>query len=744
MDSQDSGNAGSTCEVRRHDTSNTGPIVSDMQPRKDNIDNREAHAEVVPKSATDRSMTELLEELRRVQERLSDIDERTKSSPNEAQPAPFIPHTLNRISEQQIIDSFLTGLKEQDPPSRVISDAQKSTSEFFSDITFGRDLNSLQKYIRFERRKLELKHMDERRFSTLVQDQLLHRYRDLFWTTQKETKDHKLTTEDAIIQPSLNHVDWVSFKACGEDPETASFIIDVLVGEPILPDSLFSTIYTHRRKPTVFQDEQKMAGPKESAVSGQEPLPERIRIHSSVLLTLLSKIHGTEISKKGGAVVMVRPFKALSFYHIQLRDWYEKLRDKFSPLIDRKGSEGSSAQDTMPRTDLEVETSPRQPTNAEVDSSNLGANKTEHSFLGSIKVEEQKDSDASTSQAKDDITMSLTAFTHLRCLLEFADTTIVEKQKYLEDNCKKVSFVDLWHLFKPGMEVLEPSDKYMQCYRVVKVTTPKHKIIPKLFFPLSRNKGKNETTASIHCVYVDFDGRLLGPVSKRFDISRFEGQKDITSLPVYPLSLIKNKTTARQMLIERGERFLKVIQVGHMHYSGLTLESRDEVDSQVVVDFAEALTERREDERNEHWKPNVQLRLGFGQDRPINRRLIQNSSTRIVNRVINESDDSDDDGDDDQGEDCDAECCSGDDVHNDSYVDQKQNEQFLSDMLADTDDESSPASLAVVARVLQQDRATPVTNDDKIIMSYRVFGFILRSRSWGKCLLSPDTIFISL
>ncbi|KAI1777840.1 hypothetical protein F4818DRAFT_408068 [Hypoxylon cercidicola] len=732
MDSQGTGNAGSSSEIRRHDADDTSATASDTQRRSSNTDIHMAHANAVPTIHTDGDMTVLLEELRRVQDKLSDIDKRTNLNLDKSQQAKVV---MNGLREQEMFDSFLIGLKDQDPPDRVALDLQKTISQLFSEtLTNSDDVNALQRYIRFERSKARYKQMQKSFMRDSLHHELIHRYQDLFLKDKMKIKNGGLTTE-FVIRPNLNHVDWTSFKACGELPEATSFVIDVLVGEPMLPDALFSPVYTHRRKPAVFQDEQKVTASKESAISGQAPLPERIRINSSVLLLLLGKIHGAEISKKGGAVVMVRPFKALSFYHIQLRDWYAKLRNKFSPTIDSKEV---STQDITPGTVLEVEAPITQATEIEEDNPSLGVNDIKPSLPESTKDKPNGDTGGDTSQSKEDATMSLDAFTHLGCLLEFMDTTIVEKQKYLDEQCKKVSFIDLWHLFKPGVEVIEPGDKYMQCYRVVKVTTPKHKVVPRYFFPFSRNKGKGETTASIDCVYVDFDGRLLGPVSKRFDISRFEGQKDVTSLPIYPLSLAKNKATTRQTLIQRGQRFLKVIRVGHMHYSGLTLESRDEVDSQVVVDFAEALTQRREDERTEKWKPGVQLRLRLKRKRIINRRRVLRDGTVEVTRHkksvdSDDSDDSDSDSeDDDQGEDCNAECCSGEDVYNDSYVDRKQNEQFLSDILADTDDEDSPASLAVVSRMLRQDRAISVTDNDKVIMSYRVFGFVLRSRSWAK------------
>ncbi|KAI4858888.1 hypothetical protein F4820DRAFT_467659 [Hypoxylon rubiginosum] len=567
MDSQSISNTGDASETKRHDTNDTSATAPDTTLQRSNSTNSQvAHIDAVPKCHSDGDMAGILEELRRVQEKLSDIDQRTRLDTDKSRP---IDIALASFSEQQMIDSFLIKLREQDPPSRVALDLQKTTRDLYIESeTDGNDLNSLQRHIRFDKDKMDRRHSVESQLNMFFHTELLRRYKDLLGMNKKEARN---VTED-VIQPKLNHVDWISFKACGEVLEAASFMIDVLVGEPILPDSLFSPVHVYRRKPATFQDEQK---PKESAISGQAPLPERIRLNSSVLLTLLSKIHGAEVSKKGGAVVMVRPFKALSFYQVQLRDWYAKLRNNFSPST---GGKESATQEVLLNPVSKVGASVTQATEVEVDNPGPDTHGIGPSLDRSTKEESKSNLDGDASQNKeDDVTMSMAAFTHLGCLLEFMDTTIVEKQKYLEEHCKKVSFVDVWHLFRPGVEVIEPGDKYMQCYRVVKVTTPKHKVIPRYFYPRSRNKGKGETTASIHCVYVDFDGRLLGPVSKRFDISRFEGQKDVTSLPVYPLSLARNKTTTKQTLVDRGERFLRVIRVGHMHYSGLTLESRDEV-----------------------------------------------------------------------------------------------------------------------------------------------------------------------
>ncbi|KAI0834648.1 hypothetical protein F5Y06DRAFT_306691 [Hypoxylon sp. FL0890] len=581
----------------------------------------------------------------------------------------------------------------------------KSKQAAFEDFVNCKDeIDSVKRHLRFENARLYNKHFDER-ISLLRLSEAVKDYQRDVTKKQKGKIGRNARTAEASIKLSLNHVDWDTFKAYGTIPEADSSVIDILVGEPALPDSPFGPVLLPGRKSRRFPDELKTASSKESTTPGQASSPERIRLHSSILLAILDKIHGTAISKNGDAVVMVRPFKALTLYKTQLRDWIEK--------------GGGAAPGNLPSGIMQTTTPDTQVT--EVKTKALRRNATAVGF----DLPEPKEGEAdislppntgSTQSKEDDITMSMAAFNHLRCLFEFMDETIVEKQNYLRQHCRRVAFVDLWHLFRPGVEVVEPGDKHMQCYKVINVTSPRHKVTPRYLYPFFRSKGKGETAVTVHCVYIDFDGTFLGPVSKRFDIPRYEGQKDVKSLPVYPLSLVKNNGTIRQSLMERGDKFLKVLRVGHMHYNGLTLESRDEVDSQVVVDFAEALANR--DDRKTSWKPEVQPRAE------------PEKKPKEKEQTSRDNDGDSDDENDPEG--CDAECCKGENVHDDNYVDQKQYEQFLSNLLADTDEEENPAPLAVLSRIWRQDKAISVTDDDKVIMSHRVFAFVLRSRSWAK------------
>lgn len=142
--------------------------------------------------------------------------------------------------------------------------------------------------------------------------------------------------------PKLNRVDWIGFKALQGVCEEDSFAIDVLIGEPVI-----SLGFSHRPKRST---KAKWAGDKEqmsqdattttkqpAALTGQSPLPERIRIHSKQLLCILEKIHGESVDSTR-SLVIIRPFRVLIYYNQALRDWCQKLEKKFSVSDTSKSS----------------------------------------------------------------------------------------------------------------------------------------------------------------------------------------------------------------------------------------------------------------------------------------------------------------------------------------------------------------------------------------------------------------------
>lgn len=332
----------------------------------------------------------------------------------------------------------------------------------------------------------------------------------------------------------------------------------------------------------------------------------------------------------------------------------------------------------------------------------------------------------------DDYMKSDVTLKHLECLFDFQTKYIAEKQAFLRSTkCSRVSFSDLWHFFNPGDIVIASNAR--QAYKLVKVASSLHRGTDRWTAFLNEErkgtkKSKQEDVA-IQCVYISFDGKQLGPVLKTFSIGKFDGEREVTSLPIYPLrfqvlkdpifqtlqtqqenseleEVVNNRLAElRQRLIDRGRKYVEVAAGKHMHYAGVTVEAREEVDSQVMVDFEEAFAVM------DTWRPRV---------------------TRLVG--VSASDRSSVSSTDDD-EQCNADCCMGENVHDDSYIDEKRHQDFINSMMVEIQDEPYKLpSAAVFPRTLKdiKTECNALTDDELLIMSYCVFGFVLRDRTWGK------------
>lgn len=200
--------------------------------------------------------------------------------------------------------------------------------------------------------------------------------------------------------------------------------------------------------------------------------------------------------------------------------------------------------------------------------------------------------------------------------MEFIDNEIVPKENYFRlDTCTHVNFHELWHVFKPGDELIDYRQK--QTYVVLRVQALVHKLEdPWEQWNKKTASSRGSTSGSddeddededdgtpflLHCAYVDFDGKSFGPVSKKFRIPPFGDLKAITSLPVYPLRFTKSPQD-RERLLKRGRMLLDVAKFKAMYYMDATVDTRDEVDSQVVIDFNEALADQ---DRRKKWEPMI-------------------------------------------------------------------------------------------------------------------------------------------
>jgi hypothetical protein len=94
-----------------------------------------------------------------------------------------------------------------------------------------------------------------------------------------------------------------------------------------------------------------------------------------------------------------------------------------------------------------------------------------------------------------------------------------------------------------------------------------------------KNQGWSKGSFVIECFYIHFDGTRFGPVNTTFQIRKFENDKDIRMLPVFPLQCDPKADDTRRYLVERGDKFTELSNPQappHRKYKGLTLDKNKE------------------------------------------------------------------------------------------------------------------------------------------------------------------------
>lgn len=647
-------------------------------------------------------------------------------------------------------------------PSHVCADDQSDTEpphfdDFDHAIDYGARRERLRKTFEWEMDRLYLVEEMERR--KMVESQKKHTSHD-----EKPKKDAQ--PEEKEPRPpavKISRLEWLSFKA---DPSNdgGGFVIEILEGEPILDDFGPSrSWYGYSGRRAHVKDRSLNLEASSTTLSEQKPLPERIRIRSPVLLQILRTILGPEHQhrwRSDEVAVLIGPFKVLVYCERALRDWCSALEKKFQarPITKEDDAVGENSSIALSQ---EQESPTLQHTQEDL-GQDLSGEDTAIEKLSAAKSDSQG-SETSLAQEGDrsqrrsaseqgqedeadeeeqelgkdddhddgnDVTKSPMALDHLKCLLSFIDSNISARQKYLDhQSCRKVVFSDLWLLFRPGLEVIGSDGK--QAYRVIHTTSAKHRVMSAWQKWLNHSaKKRKDSPFSITCVYIDFDGRDFGPVQRVFDFKRFDGETEISSLEVYPLrfhpakeanfsepewkklNALPAEDRHRQRLIDRGAKFLDVAAVKHMYYAGPTMEERDDVESQVVIDFETAFSKGGDTGRA--WKPELRPLIGLP--------AVEDGEEK----------------EDEQDYPCSAKCCYHQFVHDDTYVDQKQRDEYVESLLPKTSAPDEQPSIAVIPRPLKELQAShhprlPLSDDELVIMSYRVFGFVLRTRKWGMC-----------
>lgn len=158
----------------------------------------------------------------------------------------------------------------------------------------------------------------------------------------------------------------------------------------------------------------------------------------------------------------------------------------------------------------------------------------------------------------------------------------------------------------------------------------------------------------------------------------------------------------RQKLEENGRTFLNIFRGGHIQYSGPNLHEPEDIDSQVIIDFHAALSGSQDKNSDFEYEVKFGIRSPPKMN-PAEAIMVSAGGCKVFN------------------------CCENDFILDDSDIDLRGMEDFISDK----------ASLTKDIQYLSDDPAT-ISPEDLILLPYRLFAFVLKDRKWGRSIFSPS------
>jgi len=453
--------------------------------------------------------------------------------------------------------------------------------------------------------------------------------------------------EDPMLRtrPSVRDCNWEQFKNRYPD-ETETFAIEVLLAQDDLVEQIeadqLRRLKEDQRKafePTRRNSIRQPRGRKR--VAAVDTPMDRVRINSAIVLGYLSKVtgEGPWLDKPHN---FLAPFNLFVHYHSKMEEEFRALADEFSGVIQLKQNGRGTGTETPDVNGINI-----------TDTESLD-------FLG----------DNNSELAS--MMRSRKAYQDMKCYVDFVNNRIIPRRDMFSaadyNHPAKVRYRDLASLFRVGDLVIEPgvsqqpesrvSDKRSsRIYTRAPAPTPskaQQATEPKLWRvcaisedtpnwtvrnldapgtggvvqgqqqnSLGRDGDEEAEATHLRLYYLDFDGQRFSPVRGDSSIPFFEGEKEISKLPIYPLRFHKDHERLLQDLQERGQRFRDIVSSGNPTFShnGLTLTKdpvgRDisslaavnggqaqaqsswpeSVESDVIVDFNEAF------QMHPWWKP---------------------------------------------------------------------------------------------------------------------------------------------
>lgn len=296
-----------------------------------------------------------------------------------------------------------------------------------------------------------------------------------------------------------------------------------------------------------------------------------------------------------------------------------------------------------------------------------------------------------------------------KALLQLFDEHLIDiitvRNAIKNGGVEQILFDDLCYLFEPGQLVCS-SDNKRQLLEVFSTSGGRKLLIdPTKVDDDEEQQGQGSALGFfshsaakyspfvIDCYHYDFDGSHIGSVQKTFRILRFKGLEKVKSLFVYPSDI-----HSCGEFVTRGRNFLTLCSgktsIVHRRYYGLSADDpAEEVDSPVIIDADLAARILPEDQpKGGAWVPKL---TGIREPSAGNPKETTEAFLAELNFVN----------------------CP---ILDDEVERMEGVKEFVkkSQLLQE---------LYIKEKDLEEDK-------DLAILPYRVFGFVLRSRKWGKLL----------
>ncbi|KAH8655727.1 hypothetical protein BX600DRAFT_515435 [Xylariales sp. PMI_506] len=313
--------------------------------------------------------------------------------------------------------------------------------------------------------------------------------------------------------------------------------------------------------------------------ASSDKLISRIRIQSPSLLLMFSKIFKENWDNRPRTYI--RPFSPLISIHSEVCELLQELESKSSQLVD--------AFSASSRTPV------------------------------SIDGFSDQETDSHQLQILDESSAALADLRSYVGLMEDEIMPLYHRFQELDEHSgAKISFADLWYLYRLGETVYRPrgsgadrevdnlslGHRMWRCYGL-RPAWPRYRWTSEDQRNYISYDDNEMSSFAVHCYYIDYTGDEFCVVTDTFEIQPYEGERPISSLKIYPKRFLANHNIRVPEWTEFGKMFLRSLKTRHATYNwwtvtigpkgepttdaeGNELKRPEYVDSEVIVDFVEA------------------------------------------------------------------------------------------------------------------------------------------------------------